>query len=80
MFEKHRLFGEVSPSNLEAYRDAKRRAAHEELSEAQIERELAELDDAICGSDAAQVEALRDWLSEAEPQEDEDSGVVRKPR
>jgi hypothetical protein len=80
MFEKDRLFGEVSPSNLEAYRDAKCKAAREELSDAQIERELAELDDAICGWDAAQMEALRDWLSEAEPQEDEDSGVVRKPR
>ena len=81
MFEKHPLFGEVSPSNLEAYREAKRSAERKkELREAEIEQELAELDDAICGWDAAQMEALRDWISDAESQDGEASGVVRKPR
>lgn len=81
MFEKDPLFSESSPSNLGAYREARRDAERDKQpSDAQIEQELAELDDAISGWDAAQMEALRAWASEADPQNEETSGVVRKPR
>lgn len=81
MVEKDPLFREASPESLRAYRDAKSIAAQEQaLREAEIERELAELDGAIAGMDAGEMEALRDWVSAAKPQDEEASGVVRKQR
>ena len=74
MFEEDHLFAEVSLSNLEAYRDAKRRAERdkarrlvEALRVAELEQKPAELDDAICSWEVAQLEALRDWASDADP-------------
>jgi hypothetical protein len=80
MFEKDPRFREVSPANLEAYREAKRRAArHERASDAQIERELAELDAAITGMDAARMQELREWAA-VEPRRVDHSRVVKRPR
>jgi hypothetical protein len=81
MFETDPLFREVSPSNLDAYREALRSAARNEATrEAEIERELAELDAAIAGMDAPRMAALRDWASLSEPSEEERSRVIKKPR
>jgi hypothetical protein len=81
MFEKDPLFRKVSPPNLEAYREAKRAAArHQEANDAQIERELAELDGAILGMDTASMEALRDCAELSGPEDEESSVVMKRPR
>ena len=87
MFEEHPLFAEVSLSNLEAYREAKRRAQRdkalrlvEALRVAETGQTLAELDDAICSWEAAQLEALLDWASEADPLAGEVDHVTKRRR
>lgn len=82
MFETDPLFRRISPSNLETNREARRTAAKSPgVSEAQIERELEELDAAIVGMDAEYVEALNEWAELSGPEaEEEGSGVVKRPR
>jgi hypothetical protein len=80
MFDKDQRFREVSSSDLAAYREAKRnRTESAEESAARIELELAALDAAIVGMDAASMEALREWADLAGPPEEERSGVTRRP-